>query len=244
MTFARVYHRWNIVHALVLCCVIALSFVSGIAPTIWIVGAAWGAGAMALLYVFGRRLHVTTRSALVPDTLTAVRALTAVALLTCVGSGSAAGATGSVLWALTIVLLAVELTDFLDGRIARQIGASEFGATWDMECDALFTLALAVTAYHLTDLSAFVLAIGAMRYVYVVLWRYDGDPPRYPRVYKVYAKTVAATIVVTLIVVLAPIIGSALRTAAVAIVLSLQTVSFLWDLVLHVSAVRGSAGPA
>lgn len=236
----------------------------------WFAAAIWAAIAMPRLYAIGRRTLPHEIGSRLPNLLTAVRAAAAIGLFILVGLGGLAligrlGGTGNglaltgrrgavgaatgvayspelVAWALVATLALVELTDFFDGQVARRRGPSVFGATWDMECDALFTLALSVTAHRLYRVGAFVLAIGLMRYLYVLIWRYDGDPPRYPAAFKLYAKTTAAAIVVTLIATMAPVVGQRLRTASLLVVLVMQVVSFGWEILLHRRA--GGAGGA
>lgn len=233
----------------------------------WLGAALWAAIAMPRLYAIGRRTLGHEIGCLLPNLLTAVRAAAAIGLFVMVGLGGLAltgrrGAVGAgptfdgmmgaaigvayspelVAWALVATLALVELTDFFDGRIARRRGPSVFGATWDMECDALFTLALSVTAHRLYRVGAFVLAIGLMRYVNVLIWRYDGDPPRYPPAFKLYAKTTAAAIVVTLIATMAPVVGQRLRAGSLLVVLVMQVVSFGWEILLHRRA-SPSGGP-
>ena len=233
----------------------------------WFAAAIWAAIAMPRLYAIGRRTLPSEIGSPLPNLLTAVRAAAAIGLFILVGlgdlaltgrrgaadagpaSGGMLGAStgvayppGLVAWALVATLALVELTDFFDGRIARRRGPSVFGATWDMECDALFTLALSVTAHRLYRVGVFVLAIGLMRYVNVLIWRYDGDPPRYPPAFKLYAKTTAAAIVVTLIATMAPVVGQRLRAGSLLVVLVMQVVSFGWEILLHRRA--GGAGGA
>ncbi len=141
-------------------------------------------------------------------------------------------------WAVGSALAVVELTDFFDGRLARRFGPSAFGALWDMENDALFTLSLSLLVYLRYGVAPFVLLLGLMRYLYVLIWRFDSDPVTVSPAYKLFAKTTAAAIVVTLIVAVAPILPEWLRTAALAVVLGMQLVSFGWDLVLQYRAVR------
>lgn len=58
--------------------------------------------------------------------------------------------------------------DGVDGYIARKLGsASNFGARFDMESDALFMLVLSIGVVTLYDALAWVILIGAIRYLYV-----------------------------------------------------------------------------
>jgi phosphatidylglycerophosphate synthase len=61
------------------------------------------------------------------------------------------------------------LADGIDGWLARTRGpATAFGARFDMEVDALLLLALSVLAFGLGKAGAWVILIGAMRYVFVL----------------------------------------------------------------------------
>jgi phosphatidylglycerophosphate synthase len=63
----------------------------------------------------------------------------------------------------------VVLLDGVDGWLARRSGmASEFGARFDMETDALLVLALAVLAWRWDRAGAWVLLSGLLRYAFVV----------------------------------------------------------------------------
>jgi phosphatidylglycerophosphate synthase len=67
-----------------------------------------------------------------------------------------------------LVLLVFAL-DWLDGFVARRTGtASELGARFDMETDALFVLVCALGLYACGRLGAYVLVPGMMRYAYVL----------------------------------------------------------------------------
>lgn len=87
-----------------------------------------------------------------------------------------------VLLGLTIPALAL---DAVDGWVARRTGtATELGARFDMEVDAFLLLAL--SAYAAQTLGPWVLAIGLMRYAFVIAgwalpWLRGQLPPRYWR---------------------------------------------------------------
>lgn len=68
------------------------------------------------------------------------------------------------------LMLLVFALDGVDGWIARRGGtASELGARFDMEADALFTLVCALGLYACGRLAAFVLVPGVLRYAYVLV---------------------------------------------------------------------------
>ena len=91
--------------------------------------------------------------------------------------------------------------DAVDGLVARRTGTSSaLGARFDMEVDAFLILVLSV--YVARSMGAWVLAIGAMRYAYLVatwalVWMRGSPPPRY------WSKVVAAIQGVVLAVVAA-----------------------------------------
>lgn len=78
--------------------------------------------------------------------------------------------------------LAIYALDGLDGQIARRFGlATEFGAEFDTEVDALYvaTLSLGLWTRGVADL--WILLPGALRYLYVIsvtLLRWQGEAPR------------------------------------------------------------------
>jgi phosphatidylglycerophosphate synthase len=119
--------------------------------------------------------------------------------------------------------------DAVDGVVARRTGtASPLGARFDMEVDAFLILVLSVSVA--TRLGAWVLAIGAMRYAYVVAgwalpWLRRPVPPRYWR------KVVAATQGVTLTAVTSGLFPVSVCVVAVAVALALLVESFGRDVV-------------
>jgi phosphatidylglycerophosphate synthase len=126
-----------------------------------------------------------------------------------------------VLVTLTAVALAL---DGVDGQVARRTGTcSPLGARFDMEVDAFLLLVLSVYVAGLVGW--WVLAIGAMRYAYVLgiltlPWMRGGLPPRYWR------KVVAATQGVALVAATAGVLPRSLTVAALAVALTLLVESF------------------
>src|SRR5450432_2823529 len=84
--------------------------------------------------------------------------------------------------ALSIVS-AVLLLDLLDGWCARHFGdASEFGAHFDMETDALLVLLLTLRLWLAEGFGDWVLWAGLLRYLYVLgLWLWPGTGREAPR---------------------------------------------------------------
>lgn len=73
---------------------------------------------------------------------------------------------------VVVVALVALLLDGLDGWVARRSGtASAFGARFDMELDAFFILVLCLCLMTIGKVGAWIVAIGAMRYVFVFAMR-------------------------------------------------------------------------
>ncbi len=68
------------------------------------------------------------------------------------------------------VMATLAATDLLDGRLARRSGATRFGAVLDEETDAFFTLILAYLLYARAGFGTWVIAAGASRYCFVLLF--------------------------------------------------------------------------
>lgn len=132
---------------------------------------------------------------------------------------------GSV-WPLVVIASVALAMDAVDGKVARRTGtASEFGARFDMEVDAFLILVL--SAFAATQLGWWVLAIGAMRYLFVAaarLWPWL----RAPLPVRMSSKAVAAAqgIVLTLALVLPHTVAVVL----VAVALAALTWSFAHDI--------------
>ncbi|MGJ7484807.1 CDP-alcohol phosphatidyltransferase family protein [Variovorax sp. LT2P21] len=131
--------------------------------------------------------------------------LALVALLAA-GVGEPALQTPMLAWCLVVLATVGALLDAADGAIARRRGqASDFGARFDMETDALLIAVLSVLVLALDKTGAWVLAAGAMRYAFVLAagawpWLAAPLPPSARR------KTVCVVQSVTLIVCLGPVV--------------------------------------
>ena len=126
--------------------------------------------------------------------------------------------------ALLVTLAAVALVlDLVDGGVARRTGlATELGARFDGEVDAFLILALSV--YVAPEHGAWVLAIGAARYVFLagewlLPWMRAPLPPRRWR------KLVAATQGIVLTVAAAGVLPLAFTQALLLVALALLTAS-------------------
>jgi phosphatidylglycerophosphate synthase len=139
-------------------------------------------------------------------------------------------------WLLAGIAGAALLLDGADGWAARrQRLASAFGARFDMEVDALAILVLAVTVVRAEAAPIWVLAIGAMRYLYLVaaliLPPLRRPQPPHPRADR-RRKTVAVIQSVALLVALTPATPTQWAEAVCATALGLLAYSFAADVVL------------
>ena len=145
---------------------------------------------------------------------------------------------------LVALSAAALVLDAVDGWVARRTRtATLFGARFDGEIDAFLILVLSV--YVARSLGAWVLAIGAMRYVFAVAgWAMPAMrvelPPRYWR------KVVAGTQGVVLTLAAAEVMSHPLTVAALVVALALLTESFgrdVWWLWRMRSAERPDGTP-
>jgi phosphatidylglycerophosphate synthase len=133
-------------------------------------------------------------------------------------------------WTAAGTAAALLALDGVDGRAARRQGlASEFGARFDMETDALTILVLAALALALGKAGAWVLALGAMRYAFVLAgWPWPRLarplPPSFRR------KAVCVLQVAVLAALLAPPIAPPLSAVLAALALAALAWSFAADL--------------
>jgi phosphatidylglycerophosphate synthase len=201
----------------------ALAATVGLGPAGWLVGIGCG---VVTCVALSRGLNLYRARALGPaDRVTLTRA-------TLVGGVTALTVDSlyrqvplAVLVAVAIVALSL---DFVDGRVARYTGtASALGARFDMEVDAFLLLVFSV--YLSRPFGAWVLAIGAMRYAFVVAgwllpWMRATLPPRFWR------KTVAAIQGIVLVVATAGVLPWPVTAAALAVSLVLLVESFGHDI--------------
>jgi phosphatidylglycerophosphate synthase len=132
-------------------------------------------------------------------------------------------------WWLVIAATVTALLDAVDGALARRSGlASAFGARFDMETDAAFTLVLCALVVQADQAGPWILASGLMRYAFVAaawVWPLlNGPLPPSKR-----RQTVCVVQITTLIVCLGPIVLPLLATSLAAISLALLTLSFATD---------------
>ena len=129
------------------------------------------------------------------DWVTFARASLAAAIAALVADSFSGPISVSLLVSLAVVALVL---DFMDGRIARSTGKSgPLGAHFDGEVDALLMLVLSVYVARLYG--PWVLAIGAMRYAFLIAWlafpwMRRPLPPRYWRKVVTAAQGVVLTV--------------------------------------------------
>jgi len=137
---------------------------------------------------------------------------------------------GNWLWLYGSLCLLALILDGVDGAVARATrSATAFGARFDMELDALFILGLCVAVLAQDKAGPWVLALGLMRYAFVVAghWlRFMNQP--LPESFR--RKTVCVWQVVTLMVAILPITPAGFANATLIIALVLLCYSFFTDL--------------
>ncbi|MBL8669435.1 MAG: CDP-alcohol phosphatidyltransferase family protein [Alphaproteobacteria bacterium] len=142
------------------------------------------------------------------------------------------------LWAMAAALTAALALDGVDGWVARRTGtASAFGARFDMEIDAATLLVVSALAWQLGVAGAWVLAIGLMRYAFVVAggaWA----ALRAPLPESARRKAVCVVQGAALVAALVPALPLALRQGGLALALALLAWSFAVD-VLWLARRRG-----
>lgn len=253
MSFDRAYKKWSYIHAGVVTILAFVAEAEGLRLPAGLALTLWTPLALARLFSLGGRLHPDGPGPRLPNLLTSARILAATVLLGLLAADTLLPDIGTALrggggWYLVAALLLVEVTDFFDGYLARRSRSGGFGVTWDMESDAIYALSLTLMLRHLHEGAGFVLAIGLMRYVYVLLWREDGTLPgvtvERPRIQRLFSKTTTAVLVTALIVVMAPIVGATLQTITLGVVLAMQLFSFGWDMALQIRAWSRQGRPA
>jgi hypothetical protein len=162
--------------------------------------------------------------------VTLARAMLAVAVAALVASSSHEPARVALLVSLAALALAL---DAVDGWVARRTRTTALGARFDGEVDAFLILVLSI--YVARSAGAWVLAIGAARYVFLAAgwalpWMRESLPPRHWR------KVVAAIQGIVLTVAAADVLPRALTQAALVVALALLAESFgrdVWWLRRH-----------
>ncbi|MEX2528091.1 MAG: CDP-alcohol phosphatidyltransferase family protein [Gemmatimonadota bacterium] len=136
---------------------------------------------------------------------------------------------GGLWWVIGISTL-VLLLDGVDGWVARKThSATAFGARFDMELDAFLLLVLSLGVWLSGKVGAWVILIGALRYLFVVAgWMWPALQEPLPESFRRKAACVVQGI--ALLVCLGPIIPVWLAWAAAAFSLTLLVYSFGADI--------------
>ncbi|WP_137134295.1 CDP-alcohol phosphatidyltransferase family protein [Rhizobium sp. FKY42] len=139
-------------------------------------------------------------------------------------------ATGLVWAVFTITVVALTLDGF-DGYLARRFNhVSEFGARFDMEVDAFLILMLSCAAFVLGKAGAWVLLIGAMRYMFI-LGQLALPALNQPLGHSFRRKLVCVIQVLALGIVLVPLVVAPMSAWILAIALLALVYSFAVDIV-------------
>lgn len=210
--------------------------VLGLTPGIGAVGAATGVACGALLGGAVARSAGNRRvEAFGPaDVVTLIRGVLGCGVAALVAESFVREAATGILVSLAAIALVL---DAVDGRVARSTRTtSAFGARLDGEADAFLMLVLSV--YVARAAGGWVLAVGAVRYVFAVAgwvlpWLRAQLPPRYWR------KVVTATAGIALTLAVADIAAQTVTFAALVVSLVLLAESFgsdVWWLWRHRAA--------
>jgi phosphatidylglycerophosphate synthase len=139
--------------------------------------------------------------------------------------------TPAIAW-IAVVVASIEMgLDGVDGRLARRSGmASDFGARFDMETDAVFVAVLALLVWQFGRAGPWVLLSGLMRYLFAAVAVLSPILQRpVPSTYR--GKTIAVVQMIALIVTLAPICSPAASAWIAAFGLLALVLSFSLDVV-------------
>jgi phosphatidylglycerophosphate synthase len=143
------------------------------------------------------------------------------------------------LWAITGAAAIAWALDAVDGWVARRLAlASDFGARFDMEVDALFILALSLLSYAMGRAGGWVLLAGLLRYGFVaasLLWPGLAAPlpPSLRR------RTVCALMSAALVVATVPLVPPGFG----AILLGMGVVALVWSFAVDIAfLIRRPAG--
>lgn len=205
-----------------------------------LLGALGAYGAVSLLVLRGLPHHLPHPRFGLANAVTLLRAAVVALLAGIVMDGAPLSPAGR--WALVVAGGAALLLDGVDGWAARRTGlASRFGARFDMETDAFFVLALSALVWRAGQAGGWVLASGAMRYIFVLAgWVFPvlagPVPPRWRR------KAICVVQVAALILALAPPLAPGAASLLCAGALALLVYSFAADGIWLLAAPPGRQG--
>ena len=137
----------------------------------------------------------------------------------------------SVAWTAAAAGLAATLLDGVDGWLARRTRmASEFGARFDVEVDALLIQVLAILAWRFDKAGVWVLASGLLRYAFVVagwIWPWLAGPLEPTR----RAKVICVVQIAALLIVVLPFVPPRVAAPIAAGALAALAYSFAVDII-------------
>ena len=163
--------------------------------------------------------------------VTLLRGVLTALLIALAGEGASGEPGAGLAWTAFALALTATALDGVDGWLARRHGwTSPLGARLDMEVDALLVAGLALLLWTLDRAGAWVLAAGALRYLFVAAgafwpWLRQPLPPSRRR------QAICVAQVLTLTLALAPILPAAWAGAVAASGLGLLCYSFAVDIV-------------
>ncbi len=222
---------------------VALAATVGLSIAGWIVGIA---GGMALSFALARGMAAYAERQLTPATwITLTRATLAVGAAALTAESLVRSISPAPLVALGSIAIAL---DWVDGQVARRTATeSALGARMDGEVDAFLILVLSVAVAPTAG--AWVLAIGAARYLFLVAgWMVAWMRAPLPR--RDWRKTVTAVQGIVLVIAAAGVAPLRATQLALAVALALLAESFgrdvwwLWrhrDVTAHASTVAAPA---
>jgi phosphatidylglycerophosphate synthase len=157
--------------------------------------------------------------------VTTVRALLVALVVGLVGETP----TSAIAIAAIVISLAATLLDGVDGWLARRSGlASEFGARFDLEIDALLILALAILVWRHEKAGGWILLSGLLRYLFVAAgWVFPWMRGPLPQTRR--AKAVCVLQIATLVLALSPPVPESASAAIAGAGLLALGSSFLVD---------------
>ncbi|MBD8891236.1 CDP-alcohol phosphatidyltransferase family protein [Roseibium litorale] len=150
---------------------IAVFAYAGLHPGLGLAAPAAAAAALFCIYalVLGGLRHHPHPKLGAANLVTAIRAAMVCLAGATVLLADNIASSNQLLWGLAALTSAALLLDGVDGYLARRNGeASDLGARFDMETDALLILILSAAAFILGKAGLWVLGIGLMRYAFVL----------------------------------------------------------------------------
>lgn len=198
----------------------ALAPLVGLGPIGWLAGIGYIVGLCGLLTTAAHRAGVARLGP--ADLVTLARAVLVGGVTALAADGVSTGDSSAV--ALVALATVALVLDGVDGQVARRSGTSSaLGARFDMEVDSFLVLVLSVHVALM--LGPWVLAIGAMRYLFVAVswvapWLRAPLPPRYS------TKAVAAAQGIVLVVATADLLPRVIAAVLVALSLGVLVWSF------------------